>query len=269
MLVVGARDLDGAPPGGRGRARRVARGADLLSTAMTETLGFWKIARGGPGPDRRDRPDRAQVVSYGELFAEANRLVHGLRALGLRAGRRRGRRAAQRHRAARASTSRPCRPAGTSRRSTTTSSDPRSPTSWTTATRPPSSVHERFAARGRGAAERSRSPEERRFAVGDGRRASDRYAELTDGQPDDAPGRALGRRADALHVGHHRQAEGRAAPPLGSRPRRGRGHGRWLPRRCSASSPTTTTSTSAGRRSTTPPCSSSRRRRCTSATPSC
>jgi long-chain acyl-CoA synthetase len=59
--------------------------AALLSTAMTETLGFWKIAQ--EDPDRTALIDPSGThVSYGELFAEANRLVHGLRALGLRTG---------------------------------------------------------------------------------------------------------------------------------------------------------------------------------------
>ena len=52
---------------------------------MTETLGFWKIAQ--EDPDRTALIDPSGTeVSYGELFAEANRLVHGLRACGLRTG---------------------------------------------------------------------------------------------------------------------------------------------------------------------------------------
>ncbi|MGK2928196.1 MAG: acyl-CoA synthetase [Acidimicrobiales bacterium] len=52
---------------------------------MTETVGFWKLAQ--------DEPDRLAIaeadgreVSYGELLATTNQLVHGLRALGLEAG---------------------------------------------------------------------------------------------------------------------------------------------------------------------------------------
>jgi long-chain acyl-CoA synthetase len=52
---------------------------------VTETLGFWKIAQEDPGRTALIDPS-GTVVSYGELFAEANRLVHGLRARGLGAG---------------------------------------------------------------------------------------------------------------------------------------------------------------------------------------
>ena len=112
-------------------------------------------------------------------------------------------------------------------------------------------------------------PTERRFAVGDDRPASGRSPSSTAGQPDTPPRRARRRRGDELHVGHDRPAEGRAprrcrrSTPTSSR--------RSAPAssRCSASSPRTATSTSAARRSTTPRCWSSRRRRCTSATPSC
>jgi long-chain acyl-CoA synthetase len=52
---------------------------------MTETLGFWTIAQ--QDPDRTALIDPSgDLVTYGELFADANRLVHGLRARGLRAG---------------------------------------------------------------------------------------------------------------------------------------------------------------------------------------
>jgi long-chain acyl-CoA synthetase len=52
---------------------------------MTETTGFWKLAEEDPGRLAVVDPD-GREVTYGELHAEANRLVHGLRALGLQAG---------------------------------------------------------------------------------------------------------------------------------------------------------------------------------------
>ena len=52
---------------------------------MTDTLGFWKVAQEDPSRTALIDPSGTEV-SYGELFAEANRLVHGLRALGLRTG---------------------------------------------------------------------------------------------------------------------------------------------------------------------------------------
>jgi long-chain acyl-CoA synthetase len=52
---------------------------------MTDTTGFWKLAEEDPGRLAVVDPDGRQVT-YGDLHAEANRLVHGLRALGLQAG---------------------------------------------------------------------------------------------------------------------------------------------------------------------------------------
>ena len=50
---------------------------------MTETTGFWKLAAEDPDRLAVVDPDGREITS-GELLAEANRLVHGLRALGLR-----------------------------------------------------------------------------------------------------------------------------------------------------------------------------------------
>jgi len=52
---------------------------------VTETVGFWKLAEEDPGRLALVDPSGAEVT-YGELFATSNRLVHGLRALGLTAG---------------------------------------------------------------------------------------------------------------------------------------------------------------------------------------
>src|SRR5690349_2426625 len=47
--------------------------------------GFWNLAQKEPAHLALVEPDGREWVA-GELFAEANRLVHGLRALGLRQG---------------------------------------------------------------------------------------------------------------------------------------------------------------------------------------
>ncbi|MFP3899945.1 MAG: acyl-CoA synthetase [Acidimicrobiia bacterium] len=52
---------------------------------MTDTVGFWKLAEEDPGRLALVDPSGAEVT-YGELDAAANRLVHGLRALGLTTG---------------------------------------------------------------------------------------------------------------------------------------------------------------------------------------
>ncbi len=52
---------------------------------MTDAVGFWKLAAQDPGRLAVVGPD-GEAVTYGELCAQANRLVHGLRALGLGAG---------------------------------------------------------------------------------------------------------------------------------------------------------------------------------------
>ena len=88
-----------------------------------------------------------------------------------------------------------CRPACTSRRSTTTSSAPRSPTSCRTATRRRSSSDERFAEAIAAAADEVDFPADGRFALGDGRPGSGRYAELGAGQPDTLARRPHRRRA--------------------------------------------------------------------------
>jgi long-chain acyl-CoA synthetase len=52
---------------------------------VTETVGFWKLAEEDPGRLAVVDPS-GRAVTYGELYAESNRLVHGLRALGLTTG---------------------------------------------------------------------------------------------------------------------------------------------------------------------------------------
>jgi len=52
---------------------------------MTDTTGFWKLAEEDPERLAVVDPD-GREVTYGDLHAEANRLVHGLRALGLQPG---------------------------------------------------------------------------------------------------------------------------------------------------------------------------------------
>jgi len=52
---------------------------------VTDTVGFWTLAEEDPHRIAVLDPS-GQEVTYGELFAECNRLVHGLRALGLQAG---------------------------------------------------------------------------------------------------------------------------------------------------------------------------------------
>ncbi len=52
---------------------------------MTDQLGFWSIAREDPGHLALVDPD-GREISSGELLASCNRVVHGLRKLGLRVG---------------------------------------------------------------------------------------------------------------------------------------------------------------------------------------
>ena len=52
---------------------------------MSDTVGFWKLAEEDPGRLAVVDPS-GREVTYGELGAESNRLVHGLRALGLTTG---------------------------------------------------------------------------------------------------------------------------------------------------------------------------------------
>ena len=52
---------------------------------MTDTVGFWKLAEEDPGRPALVDPSGTEVT-YGELYATANRIVHGLRDLGLAAG---------------------------------------------------------------------------------------------------------------------------------------------------------------------------------------
>ncbi len=52
---------------------------------MSETTGFWPLAQEDPGRLAAIDPD-GREITHGDLHAQANRLVHGLRALGLREG---------------------------------------------------------------------------------------------------------------------------------------------------------------------------------------
>jgi long-chain acyl-CoA synthetase len=53
--------------------------------ANTDAVGFWKIAEADPGHIAVIDPDH-RVMTYGELYALTNQIVHGLRALGLERG---------------------------------------------------------------------------------------------------------------------------------------------------------------------------------------
>jgi long-chain acyl-CoA synthetase len=52
---------------------------------VTDTVGFWTLAEEDPNRTAVIDPS-GREVTYGELYAESNRLVHGLRALGLETG---------------------------------------------------------------------------------------------------------------------------------------------------------------------------------------
>ena len=53
--------------------------------ANTDVLGFWKIAEADPEHLAIVDPDHEQMT-FGELYALTNQIVHGLRALGLQPG---------------------------------------------------------------------------------------------------------------------------------------------------------------------------------------
>ncbi|TML07275.1 MAG: acyl-CoA synthetase [Actinobacteria bacterium] len=53
--------------------------------ANTDAMGFWKIAEADPGHIAVIDPEH-RVMTYGDLYALSNQLVHGLRALGLKRG---------------------------------------------------------------------------------------------------------------------------------------------------------------------------------------
>ena len=53
--------------------------------ANTDVLGFWKIAEADPDHLAIVDPDHEQMT-FGELYALTNQIVHGLRALGLQPG---------------------------------------------------------------------------------------------------------------------------------------------------------------------------------------
>ena len=53
--------------------------------ANTDAMGFWKIAEADPGHIAVIDPEH-RVMTYGDLYALSNQIVHGLRALGLKRG---------------------------------------------------------------------------------------------------------------------------------------------------------------------------------------
>ena len=173
------------------------------------STGFWRLAPRTPSASRSS-VRTTRHAPRASCSPRANRIAHGLRALGP---------AQRRHRA------RPCCPTGsrcssctsprsrsgcTSRRSTTTWSAPRSPTSSTTATPRCSSTTSGSPTSGQAAADEIDFPTDRRFAVGavDGFRPSP--SSLT-ASPTTAARGSHRRRGHALHVGHHRTPEGREA----------------------------------------------------------
>ena len=99
------------------------------------TYGFWKVAQDDPDARGGDRAPPATASRRASCSASANRVVHGLRALGLRRGDTIAAMLDERGRDARALPRRARRRGSTSRRSTATSPRPRSRTSSTTATR--------------------------------------------------------------------------------------------------------------------------------------
>ena len=232
--------------------------------------GFWNLAQQDPDHLALVDAGRRRAGRAGELLARANRLVHGLRALGLGTG---DCVAIVLPNGARDDRALPRRRAG---RLVPDADQP-----------PPDRVRDRLHRAGlrregvrrrtsasprpaRGAADEIGFPQ--RGALRGRRRcpASAPTRSSPTGQPTTLPDRARRRPGDELHVGHDRPAEGRAPPArrrstptpsrsmfamflgmFGIQPR-----GRQRPPR-------------AARRSTTRPCSCSRRARCTSGTPSC
>src|SRR5690606_32169913 len=65
--------------------RRPSRVQGEIRMANTDAIGFWKIAEADPGHLAVVDPDYDEMT-YGELYALTNQIVHGLRALGLRKG---------------------------------------------------------------------------------------------------------------------------------------------------------------------------------------
>ena len=222
-------------------------------TEETIELGFWRLAQADPERMALITPDGRENTA-GELLAAANQVAHGLRALGLERGDtvavvlpngiellevylgamqigllphpdqpppRRARDRLHRQRQRRQG---PRRPRAVRRRA------------------------------GQGGRPRSTSPTTEPVR---GRRrstASGPAPSSTDGQPDTAPGRPHRRRAHALHVGHHRQAQGREAGARRHRPRRPGRALRRVPGDVRRDRRSTATCTSPARRSTTRPC---------------
>ena len=224
-------------------------------------MGFWKYAQEDPGYLAIVDPDGTEHTA-GDVLARANQIVHALRALGLQRGDTVAGGAAQR----RAPDARlPRRAAGrlvlradqlpavARRRSRTSSRTPtRRRSSATSAS--PSVVS--------AAADEAGIPSANRLAHGTDpglplvRRGGRRAAH-------DAARGPLDRRGDALHVGHHRQAQGREAPARRPRSRRRAPSCSRSCSACSASRRATATCTSARRRTTTPRSRRSRATRCT------
>ena len=210
--------------------------------------GFWTIAEEVPDHLATVEPDGTEITA-GDVLARANQLVHGLRALGLEPGDCVATVLPNGAADDRCSSPR-CRPAGTSRRSTPAlaARDRVHPQRLRG-----EGVHQPRALR---RARAARRPKKRasppRHGLSPARsRASARSTRSLDRQPTTLPDDRSDGRGDALHVGHHRQAQGRAArarrvdPDTSARA----GH---VPARCSASRRAATTCTSHARRSTTP-----------------
>ena len=233
---------------------------------MTDAMGFWTIARAEPEKLCLVDPEGVEVT-YGELLERSNRLVHGLRALGLQPG----------------DDVAVVLPNSTEFYALFFAAmqagwyftpinhhlvGPEIAYIVDDCEAKALVVDARFAEPCAVAAKEIALPPERRFAIGevDGFRPFD---ELTDGQPATLPeDRTVGA---PMHY-----TSGTTGKPKGvrrtldtGRSRRRPGTSRASCSCCSASSRTTTTSTSAARRCTTRPSCCSRPRRSTSATRSC
>ena len=184
---------------------------------MTDSMGFWTIARESPEKLCLVDPEGVEVT-YGELLERSNRLVHGLRALGLQPG----------------DGVAVVLPNSTEFYALFFAAmqagwyftpinhhlvGPEIAYIVDDCEAKALVVDARFAEPCTVAAKEIALPPDRRFAIGDvdGFRPFD---ELTDGQPTTAAGGPHGRAPHALHLGHHRQAEGRAPDADAGRPRR-------------------------------------------------
>ena len=197
--------------------------------------GFWNLAQKNPSRVALVEPD-GRSVTAGELLAAANRLVHGLRALGLQQGDcvatvlPNGAPMIELYLAAGAGRAVPDADQSPPDRAgdrATSCRTPRPRCSSATSASPT-----RAAAPPRRPASRRRA----RFAVGARRRLPRRTRSSRAGQPDDAARRSRRRAGDELHLGHHRPPEGRAPAAGAVRSRHGRSRCSPCSSACSASS---------------------------------